>query len=175
MIWLFILGLLFTPPTEKLVKTKLSDAATIKLPASFYPMSERDYMEKYRTNKMPIAAYTDMDRVIDFSYNIAVNEWQDKDLEMLLTFNKSNIKSLHTKVDFLKEEVYEERKNKYAALEFVSTVSDQRGSASKYHYIVYTVVKRKIHVFSFNTPIRQKDQWQPLAELFMKTATVDRK
>lgn len=155
-----------------LKKTKLTDQASISLPDVFVPMTDQDYREKYIITKMPLAKYTDMNRVVDFTYTIAVNEWQDQDLNMLLTFNKSNIMNLHTKVEFLQQEVYKYKKKSYAALEFISTMSDAKGSSSKYHYMVYSVHKKKIHIFAMVAPIRERNQWQEAIQKTMRTATV---
>jgi hypothetical protein len=156
----------------KLRKTTLSDEAHISLPDVFVPMTDQDYREKYMSAKMPLAKYTDRNRVIDFTYTVAVNEWQDEDLQMLLTFNKSNITNLHSKVEFLQESVYKQKKRSYAALEFISTMSDAKGTASKYQYLVYSVRKKKIHIFSMVAPIREREQWQGAIQKSMRTATV---
>ncbi len=171
-----VLSLLLLAAPGSYQKVKLGEKASIKLPEGFYPMTEQDYREKYLSTKMPIASYTDQERANDFFYNIAANEWQDKDISLLLKFNKSSIVSMHTKVDFLMEQVIENSKTRQqqGVLEYVSTMSDKRGSVSKYHYQVYIVVKRKIHIFTLIVPISFKDKWQPEARKFMQTAYVSR-
>lgn len=171
-----VFGLILLLSPDPYQKVKLGETATIKLPKQFYPMTEQDYREKYLSTKMPLAAFTDQERANDFFYNIAANEWQDKDIGLLLQFNKSSIASMHTKVEFLTEQVIDNKKTKQkqGVLEYVSTVSDKRGSISKYHYQVYIVVKRKIHIFTLIVPIRSKDKWQPEAKVFMQSAYVNR-
>jgi hypothetical protein len=57
----------------------------------------------------------------------------------------------------------------FVALEFVSTLSDNRRSNAlatlkKYEYIQYTVQGEQLYIFSFSAPAEEQAQWRPVAQ-----------
>ena len=68
---LFITLLIFSADThgQKLVKTKLSDNISVRVPSDFLPMTDEDKAQRYASARLPIALYTDVDRLADFGVN----------------------------------------------------------------------------------------------------------
>src|SRR5258708_1290562 len=91
----------FTP--VKLVKTKVADGITVSLPADFYLMPPDDVAQRFPSVRAPLGAYTNQDRVVDFSANISATQWPDADLEIARQFFKSGLMNLYDKVDVIEE------------------------------------------------------------------------
>lgn len=59
----------FTP--DKLIKTKVAEGITISLPPELSPMTPDDIVQRYPSVRAPLAAYTDLNRTLDFSVNVS--------------------------------------------------------------------------------------------------------
>jgi hypothetical protein len=71
-VWLFALAfVLVSADRPKLVKTKVSDAITVSIPQGWRPMDGLDFTERYPSVRAPLAAYTNEERLIDFSVNVS--------------------------------------------------------------------------------------------------------
>ena len=68
---LFFIILLFSAgaDAQKLVKQKLTDNISVRLPKDFYPMTDEDKAQRYESARLPIALYTDPNRLADFGVN----------------------------------------------------------------------------------------------------------
>ena len=121
-LWIFFLFLIcgFTP--VKLVKTKVADGITVSLPADFYAMAPDDIAQRFPSVRAPLGAYTNQDRVVDFSANISATQWPDADLEVARQFFKSGLMNLYDKVDVIEEGIQVVNKKKYIFFEFESYV-----------------------------------------------------
>ncbi|QLH32130.1 MAG: hypothetical protein HWD62_06530 [Cyclobacteriaceae bacterium] len=76
----------FTP--DKLIKTKVAEGITISLPPELSPMTPDDIVQRYPSVRAPLAAYTDLNRTLDFSVNVSATQWPDANLEMAQKFLK---------------------------------------------------------------------------------------
>ncbi|HEX6227003.1 MAG TPA: hypothetical protein VFZ52_21440, partial [Chryseolinea sp.] len=78
--WFFLLGItLISADAPRLVKVKVSDEITISIPQGWNPMDDLDFSQRYPSVRAPLAAYTNLDRTIDFSVNISATQWPDED------------------------------------------------------------------------------------------------
>jgi hypothetical protein len=176
--WILFLFLIcgFTP--VKLVKTKVADGITVSLPAGFFVMPPDDVAQRFPSVRAPLGAYTNQDRVVDFSANISATQWPDADLEVARQFFKSGLLNLYDKVDMIEEGVHVVNKKKYIFFEFESYVRGnkrQPGSEDpmrKYTYIQYLVQPKRTLVFTFSCPKDQQEDWQEAARLMMKSVKV---
>ena len=157
---------------QKLVKTKLSDKITVHIPASFTPMSEEDKMQRYESARLPIALFTDPDRMAEFGVNHSYSLWPDKDLHLLQEFYNASILELYDKVDFIKQEITNVNGRDFAIFEFDSVVYPEnkfQGNITKYTYLMYTISEGTTYLFNFTCEHRVKNQWQSTAQKIMKS------
>ena len=60
----------------KWVKTRLPDGVTVSVPEELAAMTVEDMAQRFPSVRAPLGAFTDVDRVVDFSVNIsATNCW----------------------------------------------------------------------------------------------------
>ena len=166
--------------STKLVKTKVNDSITISLPEEFTAMTQTELNTKYVSAKAPVAVYTDYSKTIDLGVNVAYSQWNPEDLEIMMSFYKSNIMGLYDEVHFLTENVQEINGRKFAVFEFLSKVNDTEGttidqsSISKFIRIQYTIVQGKTVLLNFSCPERLKDKWAPLAREILETVKISK-
>lgn len=166
----------FTP--DKLKKTKIAEGITISLPPELSPMTPDDIVQRYPSVRAPLAAYTDLNRTLDFSVNISATQWPDANLEMAQKFFKSSIHSFYDRIDIIEEGVHEVHKNKLIFLEFESRVNgnraqlEERQPVYRYTYIQYLVEPGRTIVFSFNCPKSSKEDWQETVRTMMKSIRI---
>jgi hypothetical protein len=156
----------------KLMKVKVNDAITISVPREWHEMDALDFTQRYPSVRAPLAAYTNMDRTIDFSVNISATQWPDTDLEIAQKFFKASVISMFDRVDMIAEGIHDVDKKKFIFFEFDSRVSGTRQDGLRdpvlrYTYIQYLVEPGRAIVFSFNCPRREKEEWQETARKMM--------
>ncbi len=157
----------------KLVKVKVSEHISARLPENFQPVSEQDLKSKYVSYRQPIALYTGPDRLADFSVNVSVNQWQQFDLPLVKDFYKASLSTLYSDIRLLKEETTEIDGYPAAVFEFVGTVEGEESAVrqtsqiSKYTYVAYVLVNGKVAVFSFTAPGNQQRNWAATAAEIM--------
>lgn len=164
----------------KYVKTKVNDDITIMLPQDFTMMSPADLSRNYISSKQPLAAYTDLSRVVSLGINLAYSQWNEEDLEIMTSFYKSNIMQLYDEVQFITEEIKEINGKKYAVFEFIASVTDEEGTTvtqsaiSKFVRIQYTIANRKTFLLNFSCPARQRDKWSPIAKEILESVKISK-
>lgn len=169
---------LIAPGQEKLVKTKVSEEITVSLPKNFYPMSENDMAQRYPSVRKPIGAYTNDARMVDFSVNISATQWRERDVEIAKEFFKASLVNLYDRINFLQEDIKTINKKRFIVFEFESRIEgdqlslDKKDPIRKYTYIQYLIMNGKTLVFSFNSPVQLKDQWQPIVPDIMNSVKV---
>ena len=177
LIFLSIVSLFGFSP-DKLIKTKVADGITISLPAELSPMTTDDIIQRYPSVRAPLAAYTDLNRTLDFSVNISATQWPDANLEMAQKFFKASIQSFYDRIDVIDEGVHEVHKKKLIFLEFESRVNGNKMELGeqqpvyRYTYIQYLVEPERTLVFSFNCPKSSKEDWQEKVRAMMKTVRI---
>jgi hypothetical protein len=151
---------------------------TLAVPSDFQPMTDDQIADKYFTNRRPVAMFTDPRNIVDLGVNESQTEWSEADLLILKDFYKANISGLYTEVNYLRDGLEEINGRSYAVFEFESTVADednafsQKPAIRKYTYIQYTIVNGKSWVFNFTVPLRNKEQWQPIAGEIMNSIKI---
>jgi hypothetical protein len=174
---LAIIGLFAFSPS-KLVKTKVAEGITVSIPADLKPMTADDIILRYPSVRAPLAAYTDLNRTLDFSVNISATQWPDANIEMASKFFKSSITNLYDRVDFIEEGIHEVHKKKFIFFEFESRVNGNKMALGeqqpvfRYTYIQYLVEPGRTLVISFNCPKGLKEDWQENVRAMMKSVKV---
>lgn len=175
---ILLVGLTLVSTTNKLVKTRINDEITVSLPADFLAMSPEDIAQRLPSVRAPLGAYTNQDRVVDFSVNISATQWPDANQEIAAKFFKSALYNLYDKVDMISEGIYEVHKKKYIYFEFDSRTNANRrvegGSEPilKYTRIQYLVEPGRTLVFSFSCPRSLREDWQEVSGDVMKSIRV---
>lgn len=158
----------------KLVKTKVNDKISIVIPKDWRPMDNLDFSQRYPSVRAPLAAYSDIDRLTDFSVNISATQWPDEDAAIAKQFFKASLVNTFDRVDMISEGVHKIDGKEFIYFEFDSRVNGNRQQQGqhdpvlKYTYIQYLIQPGKAIVFSFNCPRRMKEEWQPIAHQMMK-------
>ena len=174
----FFIGIsLVAADRPKLVKVKVTDDITVSIPQEWNPMDALDFTQRYPSVRAPLAAYTNIDRTIDFSVNISATQWPDSDLEMAQQFFKASLVSMFDRVEMINEGVQEVNKKKFIFFEFDSRINGTRQEGQqdpvlRYTYIQYLLEPGKTLVFSFNCSRREKQDWQETARVMMKSIKV---
>ena len=172
-------GLLFVaavPP--KLVKIKTKDGITVSIPKDWHPMDQYDIVQRYPSVRAPLLAYTNEERVIDYSVNISATQWPDDDAVLAQKFFKAGVVNMFDRVEIISEGVQEIHGKKFIFFEFESRMNGNRRQEGmgdpvlRYTYIQYLIIPGKTLVFSFNCPRSQKEAWQETAKLMMKSIRV---
>jgi hypothetical protein len=165
----------------KLVKTKVTDEITVSIPSGWRSMDGIDFTERYPSVRAPLGAYTDAERMVDFSVNVSATQWPDKDVAIAQKFFKSSLMNMFDKVEIIAEGVHEVHGNKFVYFEFTSRVNGhkrQEGLSDpvlKYSYVQYLLGNDRAFVFSFNCPKRNQQDWQATAREMMKAIKVKAK
>lgn len=174
----FAIIALFAFSPSKLVKTKINDQITVSLPQELQPMTPEDIVQRYPSVRAPLAAYTDLNRTLDFSVNISATQWPDGNLEMASKFFKSGITNLYDRVDFISEGIHTVHKKQYIYFEFESRVNGNKMKQGeqqpvyRYTYIQYLVEPKRTLVMSFNCPKGMREDWQETTHAIMKSVKV---
>ena len=176
----FLLISLILPAFDqpKLVKTKVADGISVSIPQGWRPMDNLDFTDRYPSVRAPIAAYTNEERLVDFSVNISATRWPDKDLAIALQFFKSSIRNMFDKVEIIKEGVETVNGKKFIYFEFESRINGNRAQESlrdpviRYTCMQYYLTPERTLVFSFNAPKRERETWQETAHAMMKSIKI---
>ena len=173
-VWLFSIALLcIAADRVKLIKVKVNDELSIFVPKDWNPMDERDIAQRYPSVRAPLAAYTNIERVADFSVNISATQWPDDDAALAQKFFKAGVMNMFDKVEMIDEGIREASGKKFIYFEFESRINgtrqeENRDPVLRYTYIQYLIQPGKALVFSFSCPKRQKDEWQETAREMMR-------
>lgn len=173
-----IIFLFLAPAGDKLVKTKVGNDIVVNLPESFFPMSPADIAQRYPSVRQPIGAFTNEDRLVDFSINISATRWRSSDIEIAKDFFKASITNLYDRVDYIDEGIREVNGLQYIYFEFDSRINgdkytlDQRDSIRRYTYLMYLLINGKTIVISFNSPLQLKENWVEVAPEIMNSLKV---
>jgi hypothetical protein len=176
MVYIVLLISLFFGPineTHKLVKTKISSDITVSIPSELMAMTPDDIALRHPSVRKPIAAYSDADRMIDFSIKTSATQWPDANVEMSMKFFKAGVYNLYDRVEMINEGIQEIHKKNYIFFEFDSRINgDQRSlgdqdSILKYTYVMYLVEKNRTLVITFSCPDHLKEDWQETARAVM--------
>ena len=169
---------LFGFDQPKLVKTKVADGITVSIPQGWRPMEGLDFTERYPSVRAPIAAYTNEERLVDFSVNISATRWPDTNHALAQQFFKSSISNMFDKVDFISEGIRSVHGRKFIYFEFESRVQGNRTQEGlqdpvlKYTCLQYYLEPGRTLVFSFNAPKRDRESWQATARAMMMSIKI---
>lgn len=162
----------------KLIKTKVTEGITVSIPQGWRPMDGLDFTERYPSVRAPLAAYTNEQRLVDFSVNISATRWPDANHAIAQQFFKASISNMFDKVEFISEGIQTVHGKKFIYFEFESRVSGtrvqegQQDAILKYSFLQYYLEPGRTLVFSFNAPKRERGDWQGIAEAMMKSVKI---
>ena len=175
---ILLLTFVLVSSTNKLVKTKINDEITVSLPSDFFPMTAEDVAQRLPSVRAPLGAYTNEDRMVDFSVNISATQWPDANQEIAAKFFKSALFNLYDKVELISEGIHEIHKKKFITFEFESRINPNRrvegGSEPllKYTRIQYLVEEGRTLVCSFSCPRTMREEWEKTSDEVMKSIRV---
>jgi hypothetical protein len=163
-----LLALTSFGPKPKLTTVKVVPGLSVGVPQGFTPLPDEGIAVKFPSPRKPLAVYTSPNGRADYSVAVRPTMF-GPDYNVLLPMYKSSIQRLYTKVEFLTQEVRKVNGREYVALEFVSTLADNRRSNQlatlrKYEFIQYTVQGEQLYIFSFSAPAEEQAQWRPIAQ-----------
>lgn len=165
-----ILFLSVSVQAQKLVKTKLGANISLKVPDNFTPMTDEDKLQRYESSRLPIALYTDPDRLAELGINRAYSIWQEGDIAMMQKFYEASITELYDKVEFLKKEIANVNGHDFVIFEFESVVYPEnkfQRNITKYTYLMYALNDGTTYLFNFTCEKATKSQWLNTAHKIM--------
>lgn len=163
---LFFSLLFYNIPGDNLTKVNVTEEITMLIPEDFRLMTDDEVASRYFTTKRPLAIYTDESLLLHLGINQSVTNWSAEDLEIMVSFQKSNIYNLYDEIEMIGEGIKEVNDRKAAYFEFVSVVKPEAQSfrsqraVKKYTYIQYMIVGDHSWVFNFTSPVQLQGQWQ---------------
>jgi hypothetical protein len=174
---LFSIILLFSTDivAQKLVKQKLADNISVRLPKDFYPMTAEDKAQRYESARLPIALYTDQDRLADFGVNRSYSTWQQGDLKLIEEFYQASIIELYDKAKIISQGIKNVNKHDFVYFEFESAVYPEnkfQGSIAKYTYLMYCLEEGTTYLFNFTCELSVRNQYQGTAHKIMESVKV---
>jgi hypothetical protein len=148
-----------------LKKYKVSKEITMLIPESFVAMSTSERIQKYVSNREPIAMFTSQDRNMDLGINTSSTQWSTGDIDILYDFYRASILNMYDEVEFHQSEVKTINGRTFIVFEFTSKVFGKNDSfrqnfTGKYNYIQYTPWQGKLILFNFSGPLRARQLWQ---------------
>lgn len=164
---------------SKWVKSNLPSGVTVTVPEELAPMTPEDIALRFPSVRAPLGAFTNQERLVDFSVNISATNWPDGDVELASKFFKSSLQNLYDRLDLISQGTQVIKKKKYIYFEFESRISGDRRTQGlsdpvvKYVYIQYLVLKDKTLVFTFSCPKDRREEWQEQAHEIMKRIRVN--
>ncbi|TGD83312.1 hypothetical protein [Hymenobacter wooponensis] len=166
---LLVLGALLAFAGPKLKKTAVTKNISVGVPEGFQPLPDDGIAAKYPAPRKPLAVFSNPNGRVDFSVAQKPTTFSNRDYPLLLKIYKASIQNMYSKVEFLKEEVRTVNKREFVALEFVSTVTDNRRGSNlapirKYQMVQYAIEGDQLFVFTFDAPAEEQRQWQPVAQ-----------
>ncbi|WP_420581773.1 hypothetical protein [Reichenbachiella sp.] len=170
--------------TENLTKVNVTEEITMMIPGQFRLMTDDEIASRYFSTKRPVAIYTNPSVTIDLGVNKSVTQWSTDDLEIMVSFQKSNIYNFYDEIEMVSQGVKEVNGKKAAYFEFVSTVKADSNTQSfrsqsavkKYTYIQYMIVGKHSWVFNFSSPLQLQNEWQPqLADIMNSVEFIKKK
>jgi hypothetical protein len=162
----------------KLVKTKVGENITVLIPDGWKPMDALDFTERYPSVRAPLAAYTNPERVADFSINISATQWPDANLELAQKFFKASLMNMFDKIEFVEEGIHDVHKKKFVYFIFESRVNGKKSGVgetdpiTRYTYVQYLIEGKKTLVFSFSCPRRMRPEWEATAKQMMQSVRI---
>lgn len=151
---------------NNLTKVNVTEEISMMIPANFRLMTDDEVASRYFTTKRPIAIYTNESVIVDLGINKTVTEWKAEDLEIMVSFQKSNIYNFYDDIEMISQGMKEVNGRKAAYFEFISTVKPDtqslraQNAVKKYTYIQYMIMGKHSWVFNFSSPLQLQDQWQ---------------
>lgn len=161
-----------------LVKTRIDKSVTVFLPKNFSKMTPEDLIQRFPSVRSPLGAYTDPDRLADFSVNLSATQWPDQNIEFAKGFFKSSILNLYDRVEFLQETIKTINGKSFIVFEFNSRVNPDSKSLStqdallRYNFVMYQIGTKRTLVFSFGCTKDVQEYWQPVAAQIMQSVSV---
>lgn len=161
-----------------LSRRKINADVSVKLPEELQVMLPEDIAQRYPSVRTPLGAFTNADRLADFSVNISATQWPDKNVDIAKGFFRASIINMFDRVQMLSEGIHDIKNRRFIFFEFTSRMNVGRGEGgsrdplSRYTYIMYLLEPGKTLVFTLTCSTAIQDRWQPLAETIMKSVRV---
>lgn len=162
-------------PKENLtyVSTKIGDLVTVKIPETFVKLTDDQMADKIIASRKPLGMFSSGNGKADFSVSVgnsARNPWRDEDLQLMADFQKANIRALFTSTEFIQEKQIKINGHTFALFEFLSEVKEKgKPPVRKYNYMLYTIRKKNVLVFSFICTETERPLYEGVAEVVMKS------
>ena len=161
-----------------LTRRKINADVSVKLPQELQVMQPEDIAQRYPSVRTPLGAFTNIDRLVDFSVNVSATQWPDRNVDIAKGFFRASILNMFDRVQILREGIHEIKHKRFIFFEFTSRMNAGRGDAgsrdplSRYTYIMYWLEPGRSLVFTLTCTTDIQDRWQPVAETIMKSVRV---
>ncbi len=151
-----------------MVKTKVTDRIELYVPSRLNTIELQDVKYKEIDPGSPLAVFSDDYRTTDLSVNLTRMSLGN-DLNILKEFYKSNLYALYDSVSMINDQIIEKNRTEFIRIEFIGLVLPQENAIQqnkkigRYVIIQYTPFEEKMLIFSFMTPLENKNYWKEAA------------
>lgn len=182
-VFLFLSIIFSSLPAGELTKVAVTEEISMMVPSDFRLMTDDEVASRYFSTKRPLAIYTDQSVIVDLGVNKSVTEWSPEDLQIMVSFQKSNIYNFYDEIEMISEGIKEVNGRDAAYFEFVSTIKPDnsqqtfrvQSAVKKYTYIQYMIVGEHSWVFNFTSPVQLQKEWQPQLAAIMNSVEFTKK
>ena len=163
---------------HSLKKTKITKQISVSIPTNLLPMTEGQRIQKYVSNREPIAMYTSVDGYTDFGINVNSSNWNTGDYDVLRKFYRSGILNLYDDVDFYRDTVQYFSDRPFITFEFRGSLYGKEDSfrrnqsVNKYVYIAYTLREDRVLLFNLSTSYALRNEWRKTAHDMMQSIKI---
>ena len=170
-----LLALLFATPlwAQDLMLDKVSDKVTIRIPKTFHKLKPEEATRRYLSPNTPLAMYSDPSNESDLVINNTNAFFDSKDMAIMKDFYKSTLRTMFTKVNFLRETQEKVGRRNALVFEFSSELLEKgKPPLKKYTYIQYVLWGQRVVVCSFTCDERLRPKYQALIAKVMPTVRI---
>ena len=172
-ILLFALLLSHLLHAQDLVLDKVSDKVTIRIPKNFHKLKPEEAQRRYLSPREPLAMYSDPANECDLVVNNTNAFFDAKDMGIMKDFYKATLRSMYTKINFLREAEETVGRRKALVFEFSSELLEKgRPTLKKYTYIQYVLWGQRVVVCSFTCDEKQRPKYQAMLPKVMQSVRI---
>jgi len=161
---------------QTLVSQALDPTVSISVPEGFRRLEGEAAQARTLSEHAPLGVYMDPAGDADLVVNTAKAFFDPKDVAMMQSFYRSNIRSLFNKVTFIKDEQAKVSGKPGLVFEYIAEVTEKgRPTLKKYIQTHYGLRKRRVVVATFSCEAKNKDKWAATATAALNTLKIKEK
>ena len=161
---------------QKLMRETLDPTVSISIPEGFKRLQGEAAQARSLSFRQALGVFVDPTGDADLVVNEAHAFFDPKDVVMMKDFYKANIRSLYTKVNFLKEAEETVSGKRGIVFEYTAEVAEKnRPTLKKYIQAHYGLRRRRVIVATFSCDEKTRVKWAKTATAALGTLKITEK